>query len=71
MTRTQIISKLIKHRRFHFPGGQPFACSASVRIFRNLGSECIGQTRPDNCMESTEDLQSSLNWYLANNWKKG
>ena len=70
MTREQIISELLKHKRFHFPGGQPFACGASVRIFRNLGSECIGQTRPDNCMESTKDLQSSLDWYRANNWRK-
>lgn len=71
ITRKHIISKLIKHRRFYFPGGQPFACGASVRIFRNLGQECRGVTRPDNCMESTKDLQLCLDWYRANNWRKG
>lgn len=71
MTRTQIIAKLLKHKRFHFPGGQPFACSGRVRIFSNIGRECIGTINPDMCMESTKDLKSSLDWYLANNWKKG
>ena len=47
MNREQIISTLIEHKRFHFPGGQPFACGASMRVFRNLGSECAGTTTPN------------------------
>lgn len=71
MTRTKIISKLIRHNRFHFPGGQPFACGASMRIFRNIGQECAGTSSPDKCMESTKDLKSCLDWYEKNNWNKG
>jgi len=70
MTRKQIISKLIKHKRFYFPGGQPFACGASMRIFRKGGQECAGTTSADKCMESTEDLKLCLDWYLSHNWKK-
>ena len=71
MNRAQIIFILLKRKRFHFPGGQPFACGASMRIFRKLGEECMGTTTPDKCMESTKDLQSCLDWYCANNWEKG
>lgn len=71
MKRAQIISKLIKHRRFHFPGGQPFACYGHMRVFGNAGRNCVGTISPDRCMESTQDLQSSLDWYETNNWRKG
>lgn len=71
MRRSQIISKLIKHNRFHFPGGQPFACYGHMRIFEDAGRGCFGTITPDRCMESTKDLQLCLNWYQKNNWRKG
>jgi len=71
MERQQIILELIKHKRFHFPGGQPFACYGRIRVFANGGHISGGTLNPDMCMESTEDLQSCLNWYRTNNWKKG
>ena len=71
MDRKQIIAELIKHKRFHFPGGQPFACYGGVRVFADGGHESGGTLTVDRCLESTEDLQSCLDWYQTNNWKKG